>query len=120
MGCTMLLLPMGHGLYNVVQPMGHGETIIYQSIVQSMAHEVQIPHSSWIVQCCTTHDPWGNHNLPRHCTIHGPWSNNSPWPVDCTTLYNPWAMETGLPMGHGLYNVVQPVGHGISLYNLLL
>ena len=97
MGCTMLLLPMGDGLYNVVQPMGHGNWVTHGPWVVQRFRELHFSHDPWVVQCFY-----------------------SPWAMDCTTLYNPWVMETGLPMGHGLYNVVQPVSHGMSLYSLLL
>ena len=93
MGCTTLLLPMSHGLYNTVQPMGHG---------------ICISHGAWIVQCfselSTSHDPW-----TAQCYY-------CPWVMDCTALYSPWAMENLFPMLHGLYSTSQdyifPMAHG--------
>jgi hypothetical protein len=93
MGCTTLLLPMGHALYNAVRPMGHG---------------VHISHGAWVVQCfpelSISHDPWA---VQHFCC---------PWVMRCTTLYGPWVMGYTFPMGHGLYGTFlsyqSPTTHG--------
>ena len=76
---------MGHGWYNVVQPMGH--------------RMVRVLYGLWVMGGTTLYSPWvmESYIVVQRCITHGSWGGESfVW-----------------PMGHGWYNVVQPIGHGV-------
>ena len=76
---------MGHGWYNVVQPMAHGG--------------VRALYGPWVIGGTMLYSPWVMDGTMLY----------SPWVMDGTTLYNPWAMgdeRIVWVMGHGWYNIV--------------
>ena len=136
MDCITLLLSMGHGLYNAVQPMGHGIYIpvghglynVFVDYIFPMTHgpyNTVVVHGSWVVQCCTTHGSWDIHShgawavqrLSELSTSHDPWTIQHcccPWVMDCTMLYNPWVMGCTMLYNPWVMGYTFPWGMGCT------
>ena len=98
----MLLLPMGDGLYNVVQPISHGNRFTHEPWV------VQHFYSPWVMDCTTLYNPWVmGTGLPMG---HGLYNALVSYPFPMTHgLYNTLVSYL-FPMTHGLYNAFTPHG----------
>ena len=92
---------MGHGesiaRQDVIRSMGHGESIIWESVVRSMGHGESIARQD-VVQSM-------GHEQSPPPVLYGPWVMENPYLGRCRTAsYAPWVM--------GFCHIVWSMGHG--------